>query len=258
MSRAETVIELRGIETRFEDLVIHQGIDLDVRRGEKLALMGGSGSGKTTLMRVMLGLLTPSAGQVRIFGQDTENMAAATRQDLHNRCGVLFQGGALFSDLTVFENIALPMQELGLPDREMIRELVAMKLEMVGLEVRVGGLMPHELSGGMVRRVGLARALALEPELLFLDEPTSGLDPISARRFVSLINGLHRDLGFTMLMVTHDLASVRNVCDRLAVLADGRLVGVGTPEEVMQVDHPVIREFFHGGQAAATPTEQES
>lgn len=254
MNEVGSVISLSGIQTRFGEQEIHRGIDLEVGRGEKLALMGGSGSGKTTLLRVMLGLLEPEDGRVRVLGRDIGLLEEREQQRLRNRYGVLFQAGALFSDLSVLENIALPMEELGLADRGMIRELVVMKLAMVGLEPRVGRLLPHELSGGMIRRVGLARALALEPELLFLDEPTAGLDPVSARRFVELINGLHRDLGFTMVMVTHDVASVRDVCDHLAVLADGELAAEGGLAEVMAVDHPVIRDFFHG---AARPGQAD-
>ena len=254
MTENAAVISLTDIETRFGDQHIHRGVSLDVQRGEKLALMGGSGSGKTTLLRIMLGLLAPDRGRVQVLGREITQLEEREQQQLRNRYGVLFQAGALFSDLSVMENIALPLEELGFPDRGMIRELVIMKLRMVGLEPRVGRLLPHELSGGMIRRVGLARALALEPELLFLDEPTAGLDPVSARRFVALINGLHRDLGFTMVMVTHDVASVRDVCDRLAVLAEGRLAAEGDLAEVMAVDHPVIRDFFHG---AARPGQED-
>lgn len=240
------VIRMENIHTEFEGTPVHRGIDLAIHTGEKLALVGGSGSGKTTLLRVMLGLTLPSQGHTRIFGREIDRLGPKDQQALRNRCGVLFQGGALFTDLTVYDNIALPLRELRFLDEPTIAELTWMKLHMVGLDERVGRLLPFELSGGMVKRAALARALALEPELLFLDEPTSGLDPVSGDHFVNLINRLHRDLGFTMIMITHDAYSLRKLCDRVAVLADGRLVAVGPLDTVTASNHDFVRHFFAG------------
>lgn len=239
-------VRMAHIWTCFGDHVVHRDISLCLRRGEKLGLVGGSGSGKTTLLREMLGLSRPYRGDIYVNGVSLGDAPPSGRQALRNCCGVLFQGGALFTDLSVFNNIALPLRELRLLDERLIRALVCMKLRMVGLDGRVGYLKPAELSGGMVKRVGLARALALEPELLFLDEPTSGLDPVSARDFVRLLNALHRDLGFSMVMITHDLELLRSLCDRIAVLADARLVALGTLEEILHADHPFVRQFFQG------------
>lgn len=252
----EPVVEMTGIHTRFEGETVHRDIDLTVRRCEKLGLVGGSGSGKTTLMRVMLGLAAPAEGHTRLLGVQIETLSPGAQQALRNRCGVLFQGGALFTDLTVYDNVALPLRELRMLDEPTIAELVCMKLRMVGLEERVGRLMPYELSGGMVKRSALARALALEPELLFLDEPTSGLDPVSGDRFVNLINRLHRDLGFTMIMITHDLRILRDVCDRVAVLADGHLVACGRLEDVARTDHEFVRQFFGSAYAQRVLTAE--
>lgn len=249
MSSERCAIRMRDIHTRFGETVVHRGISLCVREGERLGLVGGSGSGKTTLLREMIGLLRPSEGRVEVFGQDLEAGDPERMQALRNRCGVLFQAGALFTDLNVFDNVALPLREAGRLDESLIRELVMLKLALVNLAPAVARLMPWELSGGMVKRVALARALALEPELLFLDEPTSGLDPIASDNFVALINRLHHELGFTLVMITHDLHTLPDLCDRIAVLADGGLVTVGTLAEVAAVDHPFVREFFHGKRA---------
>jgi phospholipid/cholesterol/gamma-HCH transport system ATP-binding protein len=242
-------VRMENIHTRFGDVVVHRGISLCVRQGERVGLVGGSGSGKTTLLREMIGLLRPTEGHVELLGEDLASGDSARLQALRNRCGVLFQAGALFTDLDVFDNVALPLRELRRLDESLIRELVTLKLGMVDLAPHVARLMPWELSGGMVKRVALARALALEPELLFLDEPTSGLDPIAADNFVRLINRLHRDLGFSMVMITHDLHTLPDLCDRVAVLADGGLVTVGPLAEVANVEHPFVREFFHGNRA---------
>lgn len=242
-------VELSGIWTGFGGESVHRGIDLRVAAGQKLALVGGSGSGKTTLMRIMLGLLAPDEGTAYLFGEQLERLPAREQQAVRNRCGVLFQGGALFTDLDVYDNIALPLRELDLLDESTIAELVAMKLHMVRLDERTGGLMPFELSGGMIKRAALARALALEPDLLFLDEPTSGLDPVAADHFVHLISRLHQDLAFTMIMVTHDVHILRDLCDRVAVLADGELVAHGTLDEVVQSKHAFVEHFFRGGRS---------
>lgn len=246
----ECVVRMRGIATRFGATVVHRHIDLDLHRGERLGLLGGSGSGKTVLMREMLGLQRPSAGHVEVFGQRLDRIAAGELQRLRNRCGVLFQQGALFSDLTVYDNVALPLREFSRLPAAMIDDLVWMKIGMVGLDAEDGLLKPAELSGGMIKRTALARALALEPELLFLDEPTSGLDPASSERFVALLQSLHRDLGFSMVMITHDLHTLRDLCDTVAVLADGELVAHGSLTEVRSSDHPFVRDMLRGRRAA--------
>lgn len=246
----ETVVSMQGIGTRFGTTVVHRHIDLDLRRGERLGLLGGSGSGKTVLMREMLGLQQPSSGHVEVFGERLDQIAAGELQRLRNRCGVLFQQGALFSDLTVYDNVALPLREFSKLPEAMIADLVWMKIGMVGLDPEDGLLKPAELSGGMIKRTGLARALALEPELLFLDEPTSGLDPVSSERFVELLQNLHRDLGFSMVMITHDLHTLRDLCDTVAVLADGELVAHGSLAEVRGSDHPFVRDMLCGQRAA--------
>jgi phospholipid/cholesterol/gamma-HCH transport system ATP-binding protein len=255
---AARVIELRGLSTRYGDLLIHERIDLDVEAGQMLGLVGGSGSGKTTLLRVIVGLLAPSEGSVKLFGQP---LFAADEQDrrlLRQRFGMLFQHGALFSALPVYDNIAFPLRELRRLDERMIRDLVSLKLAMVELEARHGRLMPAELSGGMVKRVALARALALEPELLVLDEPTAGLDPDRSESFVRLIRTLQKELGFTVVMVTHDLATLTGLATRLAVLAERRIVACGTLAEVMAIDHPFIGNFFTSTRGAAASRQGAS
>lgn len=239
------VIVMEHVGTRFGEQVIHRDINLMVRKGEILGLVGGSGSGKTTLMREMIGLETPSEGRISIFGQRLASGGHIGKR-LRDRYGVLFQGGALFTALTVYDNIALPLRELKLLGEELIHELVCMKLSMVGLDAYAANLLPAALSGGMVKRAALARALALEPELLFLDEPTSGLDPIASEAFTRLVASLHRELGFTVVLITHDLNTVKDLCHRVAVLADRRLVALGPVAEVVHCDHPFVRRFFHG------------
>ena len=240
------IVRMENIWTCFGDEVVHRDLNLCLTAGERLGLVGGSGSGKTTLMREMIGLQQPTRGKVYIQGQALNDLDQTQQQQLRNQCGVLFQQGALFTDLNVFDNIAFPLREMRVLDESLIRELVCMKLRMVGLDERVAELRPSELSGGMIKRVGLARALILEPELLFLDEPGSGLDPVSSDTFVSLLQRLHRDLGFTMVMVTHDLHTLRDLCDRVAVLAEGQFVADGPLDEVLRCDHPYVREFFKG------------
>lgn len=244
MNDTDCIIRLEHIGTRFGEQVIHRDIDLCVRRGEILALVGGSGSGKTTLLRVMTGLQAPSEGCVIVAGQRLETLDERAQRQLRENCGVLFQGGALFSGLSVFDNIALPLRELKLLDESLISQLVCHKLQMVGLGPETAHQLPAQLSGGMVTRAALARALVLEPELLFLDEPTSGLDPIASENFVALIRELHRELGFSVVLVTHDVNMLFDVADRGAVLADQRIVALGTLAELMACDHPFVQHFF--------------
>ena len=244
MNASAPVIRIRDLHTRFGRTVIHRGIDLDVPAGEIVGLVGGSGSGKTTLLREIVGLLEPTSGSVELFGQPVLGADASTRRAVRRRFGMLFQQGALFSAFSVFDNIAFPLRELRTLDEDLIRALVFMKLGLVELAPEHAALMPAELSGGMIKRVALARALALEPELLVLDEPTAGLDPDLADNFVKLIRMLQRELGFTVIMVTHDLETLAGLATRVAVLAEQRIVAYGTPAEVLAVDHPFIRNFF--------------
>jgi phospholipid/cholesterol/gamma-HCH transport system ATP-binding protein len=246
------VIEIRGVWTRYGDVVIHRDVDLVVEAGQMLGLVGGSGSGKTTLLREIVGLLTPSKGSVKVFGHAVLDPDPLVRRRVRRRFGMLFQQGALFSALSVYDNIAFPLRELRVLDEAMIHDLVLLKLGMVELEARHGRLMPAELSGGMIKRVALARALSLEPELLVLDEPTAGLDPDRGENFVKLIKMLQKELGFTVVMVTHDLDTLAGLATKVAVLADQRIVACGTPAEVVAIDHPFIRNFFCSERAAAT------
>jgi phospholipid/cholesterol/gamma-HCH transport system ATP-binding protein len=240
---SEPIIEVRNLWTRFGRQIVHRDVNLTVYRGEVLSLVGGSGSGKTVLMRQMLGLETPARGTVCVFGRTLHEGDAG---ELRNRWGVLFQEGALFSALDVYDNVALPLRELKRLDESLIRDLVLLKLRMVNIEPRHATKMPAELSGGMVKRVALARALALEPELLFLDEPTAGLDPDRSESFVTLVKSLHGELRLTVVMITHDLDSLVALSDRVAVLADQKLVAIGPVAEIIAVDHPFIHNFFRG------------
>jgi phospholipid/cholesterol/gamma-HCH transport system ATP-binding protein len=238
-------IRLEHVWTRFGDKVVHSDINLSLTHGEILGLVGASGSGKTTLLREIIGLQAPSAGEIFVMGEPLHQIGS----HLQSNCGVLFQKGALFSVLNVFDNIAFPLRELGFDDEDIIRRLVFRKLSRVGLSERDAWLKPADLSGGMTKRVALARTLILEPELLLLDEPTSGLDPISSEDFVSLLSELHRDLRFTVVMVTHDLDILRDLCTKIAVLADGRLVAFGPLESVLSCPHPFVARFFHNNRA---------
>jgi phospholipid/cholesterol/gamma-HCH transport system ATP-binding protein len=250
---APDLIEVRGLVSRFGDHVVHEGLDLSVRQGEVLAVVGGSGAGKSVLLRTLIGLRPPDGGTVRVFGQEVYDSSERDMEDVEQRWGVLFQAGALFTNLTVRENVVAPMREHSRLPNRMMDELADLKIAMAGLPPGTGDLKPSELSGGMIKRAGLARALALDPELLFLDEPTSGLDPISAGAFDDLIADMSKTLGLTVFMITHDLDSVYTICDRVAVIADKRVVATGTPSELEHADHPWIREYFLGprGRAAA-------
>lgn len=246
----DIVIRVRGLVTRFGSTVIHDGVDLDVRRGEVMAVVGGSGAGKSVLLNTVIGLNPPAAGTIEIFGEDTARLDEEGRHRLPTRWGVLFQQGALFSSLTVAENVAVPLKEHTTLSARLIDAVVTLKIAMVGLPPDACGKYPSELSGGMRKRAGLARALALDPEILFLDEPTAGLDPIGAAAFDSLIGDLQRSLGLTVLMVTHDLDSLYAIADRIAVLVDRHVI-VGTLESLLQNPHPWIQAYFHGPRARA-------
>lgn len=247
----EALIEVRGLLSQFGEQVIHQDLDLDVMRGEVLGVVGGSGTGKTVLLNTIIGLKQPEGGSVRIFGHDTADLTSEQAADIERRTGVLFQQGALFSSLTVLENVASPLVEHTHLSRDTIRELAEMKIAMVGLNPDAHHKKPAELSGGMRKRVGLARALALDPELIFLDEPTAGLDPIGAAAFDQLIRDLSDDLGLTVFMITHDLDSLYAICDKVAVLADKHVVEKATVQELERSDHPWIREYFLGPRGRA-------
>ncbi|EGF32272.1 putative ATP-binding component of ABC transporter [Oxalobacteraceae bacterium IMCC9480] len=244
---AAPVIDINGLRTAYGNTVVHDHLDLQVGQGEIIALVGGSGSGKTTLLRQMLGLDRPAAGTVKVFGTDLQQADNAQLQQLRQRWGMLFQHGALFSALTTFDNVAQPMRELRTLPEDLIRDAVLLKLQMVGLTPADACKMPSDLSGGMVKRVALARALALEPELLFLDEPTAGLDPSLSDSFVTLIASLREAMQLTVVMVTHDLDTLLALATRIAVLADKHLIAYGTAQEVIAVPHPFIEQFFLGG-----------
>ena len=247
----EKLIEVRGLLSQFGDRTIHENLDLDVERGEVLGVVGGSGTGKTVLLNTIIGLKEPEGGTVSILGHDRTTMTKAQEADVERRTGILFQQGALFSSLSVLDNVASPLVEHTHLSREVIRELAEMKIAMVGLGPESHHLKPAELSGGMRKRVGLARALALDPELLFLDEPTAGLDPIGAAAFDDLIRQLSNDLGLTVFMITHDLDSLYAITDKVAVLADKHVVAKATVQELEKSDHPWIREYFLGPRGRA-------
>jgi len=245
----ENVLSVRGITVGFGDKIILQDLNLDVRRGEVLGFVGGSGTGKSVLMRTILGLTPKRNGTIKVFGHDLSTANAQERKSIERRWGVLFQQGALFSSLTVKQNIQVPMREYLKLSPELMDELATLKLELVGLPQDAADKLPSELSGGMVKRASLARALALDPDLVFLDEPTSGLDPIGAAAFDSLIENLSSTLGLTVYMVTHDLDSLHSICNRIAVLGKKRVLAIGTMDEMMKNDDPWIKEYFRGERA---------
>jgi len=255
---ADPIIRVRGLRNVFGRQVVHDDLDLDVRRGEVLGVVGGSGTGKSVLMRTIVGLNRPAAGTIEVFGLELARLRPAERAAAERRWGVLFQDGALFSSLTVAENIQVPLREgLHVP-KALMDEIAALKIAMVGLPAEAGDKYPSELSGGMRKRAGLARSLALDPELLFLDEPTAGLDPIGAAAFDQLIRQLQRTLGLTVFMVTHDLDSLHAICDRIAVLAEKRVMVIGTMQDMLRQTHPWIREYFHGPRARAAMATNEA
>ncbi len=256
----ESIIRLRGLVNGFGDKVIHDHIDLDVHRGEVLGVVGGSGAGKSVLLRSIIGLIRPMEGIVEVFGKPTSgDIEGGAMRQLEMRWGVLFQEGALFSSQTVAENIQVPLREYTDMSQTLMDEIAAMKLDMVGLPPDAGNKYPSELSGGMKKRAGLARALALDPELLFLDEPTAGLDPISANQFDELIRQLQKALGLTVFMVTHDIDTLRAVTDRIAVLVNKKLV-IGTIAELRKNNEPWIKDYFSGvrGRAALSSMDMAS
>jgi phospholipid/cholesterol/gamma-HCH transport system ATP-binding protein len=256
----ELVIDVRGIVTRFGKQVVHDGLDLQIRRGDLVALIGGSGTGKSVLLREIIGLHRPDSGSVNLLGTDvwtaSPDMLAAVRR----RFGMMFQEGALFSSLTVAANVATPLREhFALPE-DLLDELVRLRLTLAGLPPDAAGKMPSQLSGGMVKRAAIARAIALEPEVLFLDEPTSGLDPITARAFDALLTFLNRDLGITVLLVTHDLDSLVGIARRIVVLGRGRVIADGSLAEITAVDDPWIQSYFSSRASlpALHPTKTEN
>ncbi len=242
----EVVIRVRDLEVGFGTKTIMKGLDLDVYRGEILGFVGASGSGKSVLTRTILGLVPKRSGTIEVFGENLDGLSPASRKAVERRWGVLFQHGALFSSLTVMQNVQVPMREyLDLSDT-LLDELAMLKIEMVGLKPDAGDKFPSDLSGGMIKRAALARALALDPEIVFLDEPTSGLDPIGAGEFDELITTLQQTLGLTVFMVTHDLDSLHSVCDRIAALGDGKIIAAGPIEAMLASNHPWLKAYFHG------------
>lgn len=250
-------IRVRGLVNRFGSQTVHEDLDLDVRRGEILGVVGGSGTGKSVLMRSILGLRTPDAGQIEVLGRDARADDAESRLHIERNTGVLFQDGALFSSLTVGENVQVPLKEhhRELPERWHY-ELALLKVKLAGLPADAINKLPSQLSGGMRKRAGLARALALDPPLLFLDEPTAGLDPIGAAAFDRLIKTLQEALGLTVFLITHDLDTLYAICDRVAVIADRKVVANAPLPDIEKLDHPWIQEYFHGPRARAARGEQ--
>jgi len=255
------VIEVKGLTNRFGEQTVHENLDLDVNAGEILGVVGGSGTGKSVLMRSIIGLQKPVSGEVHVFGEQMIGRSSDEAKNVRRRWGVLFQGGALFSTLTLAENVEVPLREyypaLG---ETLLDEIASYKIAMSGLPTESAPKYPSELSGGMKKRAGLARALALDPELLFLDEPTAGLDPIGAAAFDDLIKSLKETLGLTVFLITHDLDTLYAICDRVAVLADKKVIACGTIDELLALDHPWIQEYFNGprGRVAADAAERNA
>ncbi|MDD2721541.1 MAG: ATP-binding cassette domain-containing protein [Gallionella sp.] len=248
---AQPVIEINHLCSRFGSNVVHDDISLSVQRGEIFALVGGSGCGKSTLLRTILLLQKPVSGSIRVFGEEVLGMDDEQALPLRRRFGVMFERGALFSALTVAENVGMVLREHTALAPEMIRQIAALKIALSGLPPDAGDKYPSELSGGMRKRAALARAIALDPELLFLDEPTAGLDPLSASGIDDLVRSLRDALGLTIMLVTHDLDLLWRVADRVAVLGEGHILGIGTMTELSQMEHPIIREYFYGPRGRA-------
>ena len=256
-SHAEHVIEVRNLRNQFGNFVVHDGLDLNVRRGEILGVVGGSGTGKSVLMRSIIGLQTPARGSISVFGVNYSKANSTQREAIERRWGVLFQGGALFSSMTVAQNVMTALRaHFNMPE-DLLIDIASLKISMVGLEESAGAKYPAELSGGMRKRAGLARALALDPEIVFLDEPTAGLDPIGAEKFDELIVSLKETLGLTVFMVTHDLDSLHAACDRVAVLAEKKVIANGPLEEIRQIDHAWIQRYFSGPRGRAADTVRD-
>ncbi len=244
-------VEIRNVTTRFGESTVHDDVSLTIRRGEIFALAGGSGSGKTTLLREILMLQKPTEGTILLFGKELSGLDEEEASSLHRRCGVLFQRGALFTSLTVEQNVAAPLVEFTELGKPLVRELAALKIALAGLPADSAAKYPNELSGGMRKRAAMARAIAIDPEILFLDEPSAGLDPVSASGLDELILRLKDLLGLTVVMVTHDLDSLWRVADRVAVLGEGRILGTGTMKELSRSEDPVIHAYFHGPRGRA-------
>ena len=254
----EFPIVVEGLKTAFGEHVIHENLSLQVRKGEILGVVGGSGTGKSVLMRAIIGLQRSAEGTITVLGQSMIDPAPSDEIDIRSRWGVLFQGGALFSTLTVGENIEVPLRQFYPEISDSLRaEIARFKVKLSGLPEEAANKFPSELSGGMRKRAGLARALALDPELLFLDEPTAGLDPIGAAAFDALTRELQETLGLTVFLITHDLDTLYEICDRVAVLADGQVIAVGTIPELLATDHPWIQEYFNGPRGRAARSSQE-
>ena len=250
---APPAISIKGLKTTFGTNVVHNNLDLEIASGEVMAIVGGSGTGKSVLLRQMLALTRPAAGKIKVLGKELRELTPPDERALRAKMGVLFQDGALFSSLTVSQNVQVPLKEQFALSRDLLRELAGLKLSLVGLPPDAGPKYPSELSGGMRKRAGLARALALDPEILFLDEPTAGLDPIGAAAFDDLVLTLQRSLGLTVVMITHDLDSLVRISDQIAVLIDKKTI-TGTLDQIRNVDHPWIKDYFSGprGRAAST------
>ncbi|MBT8135581.1 MAG: ATP-binding cassette domain-containing protein [Gammaproteobacteria bacterium] len=256
-SKAEGVVVMRDIVTRFGEKLVHDGISLDVYRGEVLAVVGGSGSGKSTLMREMVMLQAPTSGSVTVLGREVTGQSEVSLLPLRRRLGVMFQHGALFGGQTVLENVGVPLREHTELSSDLIDEVAVLKLRLAGLDPEVGAMSPSQLSGGMRKRAALARALALDPELIFLDEPSSGLDPVSADELDDLILQLKQLLGLTIVMVTYDMDSLWRVADRVLLLGGGRILGSGTMQELARSDEPAIQRFFAGPRARAAGRQHD-
>lgn len=248
---AEPIIRIRGLRNQFGAQVVHEDLDLDLYRGEVVGVVGGSGTGKSVLLRTIAGLRRPQAGSIEIFGKDALGCTDDERRAIDLRMGVMFQDGALFSSLTVRENVEVPLHSVPGLTPALRRDLADLKISLSGLPWFAGGKYPSELSGGMRKRAGLARAIALDPEVVFLDEPTAGLDPIGATAFDVLIRQLADSLGLTVFLVTHDLDTLHAACDRIAVLAERRVLVTGSMADMLHVDHPWVREYFHGPRSRA-------